>query len=58
MKLKKITKAEFMALSKEEENYFQNGVIFDWINDNVIAFEDIEGEKFTYWKVQREGYKE
>lgn len=53
MKLKKITKAEFMALSKKEENYFQNGVIFDWINDNVIAFENIEGENFTYWKIQR-----
>lgn len=58
MKLKKITKAEFTALSEEEENYFQNGVIFDWINDNVIAFENIEGEKFTYWEVQKEGRKE
>lgn len=27
MKLKKITKAQFMALSKKEENYFQNGVM-------------------------------
>ena len=53
MKLKKITKTEFMALSKKEEYYYQNGVIFDEIDDNVIAFENIEGENFTYWEVQR-----
>lgn len=53
MKLKEITKTEFEEISHRYNTYFQNGVIFDNLTDNVIAFENLEGEKFTYWKVER-----
>lgn len=53
MKLKEIIKTEFIEMSNLSDTYFQNGVIFDDLTDNVIAFENIEGEKFTYWEVER-----
>lgn len=53
MKLKEITKSEFEEISNKYNTYFQNGVIFDDLTDNVVAFENLEYEKFTYWKVEK-----
>lgn len=53
MKLKEITKAEFIEISNTYDTYFQNGVIFSDLTDNVIAFENLEGENLTYWEVER-----
>ena len=50
---KEITKAEFIEISNTYDTYFQNGVIFSDLTDNVIAFENLEGENFTYWKIER-----
>lgn len=49
-----INKSEFQALSDSGSTYFQNGVIFDNNNDDVIAFEKTDFENndaLTYWKV-------
>lgn len=52
MEIREITKDEFQKISKAEKTYFQNGVIFDERNDNLIAFERLEeNNTFSFWVV-------
>ena len=49
-----ISRSEFLTLSNLSSTYFQNGVIFDNDNDDVIAFEKMDfgnNNALTYWKV-------
>lgn len=61
MKVEQITKEEFDAMCTiEDDNYFQNGCIFD-DNDNLLAFAEVVeqqtvpgvGGKFEYYKLVR-----
>lgn len=51
MTFKQITKTEYDELSNKETTYFVNGCIFDEETDNLLAFEKLEDETFTYWEL-------
>lgn len=59
MTLVEITQKDFQKLSEKEDTYFQNGVIFCGVTNNVLAFmEDTDftdyESPFKYFKVVRE----
>lgn len=51
MTIKQITKTEYVEISDKETTYFVNGCIFDEETDNLLAFEKLQDETFTYWQV-------
>lgn len=62
MSLEEITQKDFQRLSEKEDTYFQNGVIFNNVSNNVIAFmEDVDftnyESPFKYYEVKRDDTK-
>ena len=53
MSIVEISKIEIQKISENDKTYFLNGVVFENATDNVVAFEQLIGENFTYWKVTR-----
>lgn len=62
MKLEEITQKDFQRLSEKDDAYFQNGVIFSSVTNNVVAFmEDMDfmnyESPFKYYEVKRNDTK-
>lgn len=49
MKLKEISKTEFLELVDLNDIYYRNGILFNILNDEVVAFEKIEDDNSSYW---------